>query len=382
MWWPRVNDEYDLMNIIKEAPNGYKPDFKIDNVYNGFDVLPLNQAIPDGDVDVHAIAIATTSPAPDIDHSWIEEEDSTEAGNLTSVDGVVNSTDLPPPTRRWLREASELGFRKAAEMISPSTKHGQLLPEEKENSQVLSPSSDNLMLRRQLEDENTAEVKTTETDATEIIVPGRGWEMHGWTPVRGFCDGSVQSECNRHKDNNCLLGGANDKHLDVWGNSLSGWLVFTVPKVREGIILLRMEWWCGDEGKSQQITKGWEEVNNGKTSDTTPWNETAHREMMGTPMDATDKDIHRNLGKADANKLVPKDLEFDYVVNGVKKTMKRDEWMEFVGEAAKNVAVWPVLDDMSMAERDWEGEPVEVAVRFRSKEQPRATYCISHLYYA
>jgi hypothetical protein len=48
--------------------------------------------------------------------------------------------------------------------------------------------------------------------------------MHGWSPVRGFCDGSPQSECNRAEDSNCLLSAANDKHLDVMGNTLSGWL--------------------------------------------------------------------------------------------------------------------------------------------------------------
>eukprot|EP00531_Pseudo-nitzschia_arenysensis_P000462 CAMPEP_0116134426 /NCGR_PEP_ID=MMETSP0329-20121206/10638_1 /TAXON_ID=697910 /ORGANISM="Pseudo-nitzschia arenysensis, Strain B593" /LENGTH=1029 /DNA_ID=CAMNT_0003629133 /DNA_START=91 /DNA_END=3180 /DNA_ORIENTATION=- len=378
MWLPRAQDDFDFLNIIHPAPNGYKPYYG-EQLYNGFDVLPLNQAIPDGEVDVHAIAIATTSPAPDIDHSFIDEEISTENGDLTSVDGVVNSTDVPPPTRRWLHEASNLGFRKAADTFSPHTivKERQLLPEEKEKSQVLLHSAEKPMLRRTLENQEVVEANNTET-----IVPGRGWEVAGWSTVKGFCDGSAQSECKRDMGQECLLSGANDVHVAVWGNTLSGWLVFTVPKVREGIILLRMEWWCGNNGKNHKITQGWTEVNNGNTTDTTPWNKTAHREMMGSFTDITDEDLHRNLGKANRDVLVPKDLEFDYVVNGVKKTMYREEWLTFSHERVKNVAVWPILNDIDMAEKDWDGEPVEVAVRFRSKIEPRATYCISHVYYA
>jgi hypothetical protein len=52
--------------------------------------------------------------------------------------------------------------------------------------------------------------------------------------VKGFCDGSAQSECKRDDDNNCMLYGANDNHLDLHGNALSGWLVLQIPNVKEG----------------------------------------------------------------------------------------------------------------------------------------------------
>lgn len=188
--------------------------------------------------------------------------------------------------------------------------------------------------------------------------------MHGWNPIKGFCDGSAQSECGRATDGNCLLTGANDKHYDVWGNSLSGWLVFTVPKVKEGIILARMEWWCGAKNDNV-MTKEWTEVNNGKTTDTTPWNATS-----------------RELGGISFENTVPTDLEFDYAVNGVIKTMKFEEWKEHTAEYVKNVAVWPILNDESMALKDWDGEPMEVAIRYRSKMKPHQSFCISHVYYA
>lgn len=347
MWLPRVHTQQDFLNLVRPAPNGYKPSIIPKKAYHGFDVLPLNQQLPENAVDVHAIAIATTSPPPDLDHTWMEDDNA----------GVQNTTeDTTTPTRRELRRASEMAFRKGAELFPQS-------------DVAASPATENPALRRKLNDE---------------IIPGRGWVIDGWTPVEGYCDGSAQSECNRGIDNDCLLAGANDKHLSVKGNSLSGWLVFDVPKVREGIILIRMEWWC--DVTPNEITKDWTEVNNGMTDDTTPWNATAHREIMEIfpPQEVAqhpDDQDHRKL-KPTPDQKIPRDLEMDYAVNGVIKTMKRDEWITYIREASKNVAVWPILNDPSMAQKDWEGEQMEVAIRFRSKTDPQRSYCISHVFYA
>ena len=218
MWWPRAHVEYDFLTLVHPAPNGYKPDFLEYNVYDGFDLLPLSQAIPDGDIDVHAIAIATTSPAPDLDHSYIDD-DEVESPDLTTADGVTNTTDLPPPTRRWLREASELAQRKGAELFPSSTTTRPNSHQEYDTREATRSfsSSHNPMLRRYLQDDAVNATAVGAVDDKNDIVAGRGWEVHGWTPVQGYCDGSAQSECNRHKANDCMLGGANDKHLDVWG---------------------------------------------------------------------------------------------------------------------------------------------------------------------
>ena len=392
MWNPRAHVDYDFLNLIHPAPNGYKPDFLTKNAYDGFDLLPLNQAVPDGDVDVHAIAIATTNPAPDLDHTWVENGDDGDV-DLTSADGVVNATETPPPSRRWLRQASELASRKGAELFPPSTvvENRISLPEKEGETEAIQASSSSSfgtpLLRRQLDDANAT---TTTSDAADpdAIVPGRGWMVHGWSPVKGFCDGSAQSECRRGETETCMLAAPNDNHLDVWGNALSGWLVFTVPKVREGIILARMEWWCGQK-TGNDLTRDWTEVNGGKTHDTTPWNATASRALMSrTPnsdnqRQTEDEQQQRQLGKPTPDQLVPKDLELDIAINGViVKTMKREEWMTHIKEFVKNVAVWPLLNDVSMAQKDWDGEPVEVAIRYRSKMMPQITYCISHVYYA
>lgn len=196
-----------------------------------------------------------------------------------------------------------------------------------------------------------------------------------------FCDGSAQSECSRTPDNDCLLYGANDKHMDVAGSSMSGWLVFTVPKVQEGIILVRMEWWCFMSG-GPHMANDWKEVNDGKTTDTTPFNNTSsgnqRRLYSDEPLMPPDS---RKL-KPTFEQVVPTDLEFDWAINGTIKTMKYDEWKDYTVEKVKNVAVWPLLNDLEMAEKKWDGAPVEVAIRYRSEQKPNLPFCISHVYYA
>ena len=175
MWRPRAHVDYDLLNILHTAPNGYKPYFKNSNVYDGFNVLPLNQAIPDGEVDVHAIAIATTSPAPDLDHSWIDDND---AGEDSA------ESEASPPTRRSLRRASEDAFRKGMELQPASNVKNQIqskLPEEN-NEKETDQTSSGVQLRRRLADDDNA------------IVPGRGWEVSAWCCVILFCYNFILSQ--------------------------------------------------------------------------------------------------------------------------------------------------------------------------------------------
>lgn len=355
MWTPRHSSEFDLLKIIKPAPNGYKPFFRNKNVYDGFDLLPYAQKIPDGEVDVHAIAIATTNPPPDLDHSWVDDDDEKE--------GADTSTETTP-TRRMLQEGTKWAVRTASAAAAAAAAAALTKKDAMEYQQS--------HLRR-LQDS---------AGDDSVVVPGRGWEALAWSPVEGRCDGSAQSECGRTSNQQCLLYGANDNHMHVNGNTLSGWLVFSLPKVKEGIVLARMEWWGGGHN-GNSLTQGWTEVNNGETVDTTPWNQT--RRELSAPYQVLDPEEaeRRRLGKASIPDFVPPDLKMDIAINGkITKTMEREEWVQYVGEYVKNVALWPLLNDESMAQRDWDGEPMEVAIRFRSELKPQQGYTVSHIYYA
>lgn len=154
--------------------------------------------------------------------------------------------------------------------------------------------------------------------------------------MKQFADGSAQSEAGRSPQNDCLLYGANDVHMAVIGDSLSGWLIFTVPKVREGIILIRMEWWCEAYKISGKITEKWTEVNDGKTHDTTPYKrpDDNDRKLLVSSLD----DVHRALGKPTFESTVPVDIEMDIAIDGkIVRTLNYEDFKQYMREYIKNV---------------------------------------------
>uniref|UniRef100_A0A6T7GFJ6 Uncharacterized protein n=1 Tax=Attheya septentrionalis TaxID=420275 RepID=A0A6T7GFJ6_9STRA len=257
------------------------------------------------------------------------------------------------PTRSWLKEASERAF-----LQKPNVRP---VGEASMTGGVAKPSPPQRSTRRLGEDD---------------IVPGRGWYASGWKNTKEFCDGSAQSTCGRSSTNECLMAGHNDNHKQVAGTSLSGWVVFHLPKLKEGIILARMEWWCG---QGDAMSKEWTEVNDGKTLDETPYNGTnPFRER--NLLDFMGEEEHQRRLKPGPEQLVPQDMKMDVAINGkIIKTWEREEWMKSAVETSKNCALWPLLDDESWDQGD---EPVELAIRFRIDSNPHQGYCISHIYYA
>eukprot|EP00957_Ditylum_brightwellii_P171958 13092407-Ditylum_brightwellii.AAC.1 len=51
----------------------------MEEVYSGINLQAHNQRVPYGEIDVHAIAIATMNSPPDLDHSW-DFDDGNEYG--------------------------------------------------------------------------------------------------------------------------------------------------------------------------------------------------------------------------------------------------------------------------------------------------------------
>ena len=63
---PRGTDEKSsICDFLKSAPNGYVQEGKLKNAYSGMSLLYLITKLPDDQVDVHAITIATSYKATD-----------------------------------------------------------------------------------------------------------------------------------------------------------------------------------------------------------------------------------------------------------------------------------------------------------------------------
>lgn len=308
--WTPINRGYQnsISKRTKAAPNGYKPHVTAEALYEGVDILPPFWKVPEGHVDVHAIAIASTYAPSESDHAWVDNNADDDAEEAES-------------SRRMLRKA-------ATERL---TVNGAF--------------------------ESTAiEVSGDERHLTgDEVVPGQGWVVFegGSEEVTGYCDGSpMSSDCKRSANRNCLLSGQNDGRTRVSGDSLSGWLIVTVPDVKEGLIFARMEWWSP---RRLPHTDGWTEVNNGI---------------------AYDQDGGRLLGGKVED--WPDDFFVDIAVNGkIIKTYNYEEMKAKIGEIAYNESYYPLMDD-----KDVTGD-VELGIRLRSEKDPRvASMAVTHIYWA
>ncbi len=117
-----------------------------------------------------------------------------------------------------------------------------------------------------------------------------------------------------------------------------------------------MKYWHPRGGTS--ITKGWTEPENGIHNEGT-------RKLKKIPKD------------------YPMDIEVDIAANGkIISTYNYTEISSFKEEMAYNEAYYLLMDDKNFIKGDTP-EPVEIGIRFRSKENPKdAALSLTHIYYA
>merc|ERR1712113_761414 len=89
---------------------------------------------------------------------------------------------------------------------------------------------------------NLGKKKNKNPTSMDVVVPGIGWSCDPDIPA-GNCDGQYHSICGRKKDSKCLLSGHMDARGGLYGDGFSGWLVFDLPQVREGLVILKLETW-------------------------------------------------------------------------------------------------------------------------------------------
>ena len=338
-WTPRaLPDERSLRAILKKGPNGYVPLFDDKNVYDGPDIRPSKWDIPEGEIDVHAVAIATNFPPGDVPSSSTPETNQ-------SLRKLFQARRLQKQ-----HNAGALGNSGSSENldhIRQKLVHFDL--DEVSRLRPVVPNKNNE--RRHLAADDSEENE---------IIPGDGWVYSGGRA--GFCDGSFQSECRREVDNTCPMSGHSDGRSGMLGDALSGWLIFELPRIKEGVIIARLEVWHG--GSKVDRTEGWTEINNkgrGYASDE-PKGENDSQEPQDRRLNIPENDIY-----------------FDISINGVIRTMDYEEFMSHKPKYGQNMSFWPLL-----LPKDWEtfDGPVELAIRLRSNAGRDATVLISHIYYA
>jgi hypothetical protein len=371
-WTPRVNpDETGLGSAL--YPTMENLDFEAEELYHDVDVLPLKWKLPLDEVDVHAIAISTAIP-PLVDKddgynfdddfngddtTWIDREDDYVLDDNGTTIIIPTASPIQTPAPATAKPSSSSGLVAGGNQTYPptalpteqssglvaggnQTNPPTALPTERGGGRRIASSDDELVLPIQREMADTS---------NEKVAPGKGWMVYNRVP--GFCDGSSQSTCNRSPTNTCLLAGHNDFHGGILGDALSGWLMFRLNNVKEGVVLARLD--TTVQPNSNAKTEGWNEVNQG------------------------------NGGNRERHLSIPADFEFDYAINGKVTTLLRSEFIAFGSDIVDGMTLFPLLLDESMSEQvdeHGEGRAVDVAIRIRSTQGRAATILVSHLYYA
>ena len=299
---PYVRSLRALLPNLMDVSNFYTVELYLD-----VDLMPPQWAIPDDQVDPHLIAISTSAPPPlyDDDQSFIYDDDGT---------WMIDNDDA------W---------------IDPNILEG-------------SNGGGVRSLRRSVR---------RLVDSTTGLSPGKGWTMQN--APSGFCDGSAQSTCGRdRKKSSCLMAGHNDHQAGIMGDALSGWLIFKVPNIKEGIILARFDTQVA--ANSDPITEKWTTIDN--------------------------KDEGEDIPSKGRRLVLPKDFWFDYAINGEVTTLSRTDFMNLGVDIDGGMTVHPLFVDPDMGEKKRttgdEGETIEVAIRIRSKQNRAVTIMLTHVYYA
>jgi len=178
----------------------------------------------------------------------------------------------------------------------------------------------------------------------EEIIPGKGWRLDA---LPGYCDGSAHAICGRVKGSDCLLSGHMDHRGGITGDCLSGWIVFNLPQVTNGVIIIKFEDWGG---ASAEATVDWTEVNDGEYD----------RRVLGGPPP------------------FPDDFLFEWSINGKITSLNKTEYEETYRKISqRTMEVITLLDDPDMKEP----EDIEVAVRIRNCGRTNSLK-VTHMYWS
>lgn len=207
------------------------------------------------------------------------------------------------------------------------------------------PGNDDGSRRRLSIDQDTRRISRRTVSSNDAIVPGKGIQLDH--PV-GYCDGTFNAVCNRDADNDCLLSGHHDARGGLRFNEYSGWIVMDIPKVKEGLIMIKLETW--HQPDKVQVTEGWTSVNNER------------RNLKSKPPEYCE------------------DFHFDFAVDGNITTHDLEQFKEASKQIQRVVEVLTMLDDPEYV-KDGEEKDVELAIRMRGCGRDKV-FSLTHVYWA
>ena len=172
-----------------------------------------------------------------------------------------------------------------------------------------------------------------------------------------FCNGSIDSFCDRGLANKCLLNAHNDGRNGLKFDGFSDWVVLHIPKVKFGFIFIKFESW--HERNSNEATVGWTSVNNEPSTDST-LRHVRNRDLM---------DIAQYCAA----------FQFEYSIDGKITTWDLETFKSNLKQVQRVVETVTLLNDP-----DYTGgqeKDVEVAFRMRGCGREKV-FNLNHVFWA
>jgi hypothetical protein len=209
----------------------------------------------------------------------------------------------------------------------------------------------------------------------ESIVPGLGWEHVG--VMNGYCDGSYNSECGRFAASNCLTPGHNDGRGGVKFDSYSGWLVMTLPQIKEGVIISKMETY--HDASTNALTKTWTSIDN-KGRRNLRMNTVSNKTSFSIVSEDYETRERRRLRKVKPPAFCD-NFQFQFAIdNEVITTWNLTEFGAHSHHPQRIVELQVLLDDPNFTS---EPKDVELAIRMIGcGDVTKKAFTLTHLYFA
>jgi hypothetical protein len=222
--------------------------------------------------------------------------------------------------------------------------------------------------------------------SSDVIEPGLG-EAFGNAPRPGYCDGSYNSECGRQ--GSCLLSGHADSRGCLLFNSYSGWMVFTLPNVTEGLIFSKLESWHG--ASEIPVATSWHSINNQSH------HHRRHLRGLYSMEELDDHDMRHQFHNSSIDGMISFDevsrrdrgsgppeycenFRYEFSIDGVITSWNLTEFQLRDKVPQRVVELQLLLDDANFTS---EPRDVELAIRMTGcGDTTKKVLCLSHIYYA
>eukprot|EP00536_Pseudo-nitzschia_multiseries_P015039 jgi/Psemu1/216711/e_gw1.811.19.1 len=205
---------------------------------------------------------------------------------------------------------------------------------------------------------------------------GKGYFLNTYS---GFCDGSVDSWCNRAASAKCLLYGHNDGRNGILLDSYCGWMVTNLAEFKHGFIVVKIETW--HPAKANPKTSEWNSINNERRSLYTENDGPYLRSSFNSNQSSGTfeyPDGDGRLLKAKVPDYCP-EFKFEFAIDGKVTSWNYDQYMENMFVMQRVVEVLKIVEDPNLT--GGEEKEIEFAFRITGCKNEKVMH-FTHLYWA